>query len=114
MVTKTRKPAARKSAGVRSKTGAGAALAERSKDAAKPTFGKAAPKKVIPSAAEPTARAVKAAPKSAKSAKASSPSLATKIAHVATGAVVATARGAASLAASVVGKEGAKNKSKAK
>jgi large subunit ribosomal protein L23Ae len=115
MVTKAKKPAARKSASLQSKTGAGAAVAERSKDAAKkPTFGKAAPRKVTP-AAKSAAPAEKPAAKSAKAPKTSSgPSLATKIAHVATGAVVATAKGAASLAASVVGKDGAKGKAKAK
>lgn len=103
MATKAKKPAPKRTASVQSKTGAGAAIGERSKDAAKPAFGKAAPRKVTP--AQKTA--AKPAPKSAKSPKGSdSSSLATKIAQVATGAVVATAKGAASLAASVTGKRG--------
>jgi hypothetical protein len=55
------------------------------------------------------APAAKPAPKGAKSAKSSDgPSLATRIAQVATGAVVATAK----LAASVVGKGEGKSKTK--
>ncbi len=45
MATTTRKVAPKKSKALQSKTGAGAAVAERSKDAKKP-FGKAAPKTV--------------------------------------------------------------------
>lgn len=109
MASKTGKPAAKKAAGVQAKTGAGAAVAERSKDAAKkPAFGKAAPKKVTP-AARATTASEKPAPK-ARKPKSNGPSLATRIAQVATGAVVASAKGAASLAASITGKEGAKSK----
>ncbi|MHA6687398.1 hypothetical protein [Mesorhizobium sp. A556] len=110
MVTKAKKPAAKKTASVQSKTGAGAAIAERSRDAAKPAaFGKAAPRKVTP-AQKSAAPAAKPASRSAKGSKNSdNPSLATKIAQVATGAVVATAK----LAASVVGK-GGEGKSKTK
>jgi large subunit ribosomal protein L23Ae len=113
MATKAKKPAPKRTASVQSRTGAGAAIGERSKDAAKPAFGKAAPRKVTP-AQKTAAPAAKPVPKSTKSPKGSdSPSLATKIAQVATGAVVATAKGAASLAASVTGKRG-EGKAKAK
>jgi hypothetical protein len=120
MATKARRPApgkgkAAQSKSIQSKTGAGPAIAERSKDAAKPAFGKSPPKKVVPVAAKP------AAPKSAKPKKASEGSMAGNAmrsvkatANVAAGAVVATARGAASLAASVMGKGNSKTKAKAK
>jgi large subunit ribosomal protein L23Ae len=116
MATKAKKPAPRKAASIQTKTGAGPAVGEHSKDAAKkPAFGKAAPRKVTPTAAKTAAPAAKSAPRTAKPAKAAGgPSLVTKIAHVATGAVVATAKGAASLAASVTRKDGAKGKAKAK
>jgi large subunit ribosomal protein L23Ae len=108
MATKAKKPAPKKAASVQSKTGAGAALAERSKDAAKkPTFGKAAPRKVAPAAKTATPAAK---PVSGSTKKSGEPSLATKIAHVAAGAVVATAKGAASVAASFAGKGKAKSK----
>jgi hypothetical protein len=107
MATKAKKPAAKKTATVQSKTGAGAAAGERSRGAAKPAFGKAAPRKVMPGL-KSTVPSAKPASKSAKSSKGNSPSLATKIAQVATGAVVATAK----LAASVVGKGEGKSKTK--
>ncbi|TIP63430.1 MAG: hypothetical protein E5X63_47280, partial [Mesorhizobium sp.] len=47
---------ATRSKATESKTGAGPAVAARSKDAAKPTFGKAAPKKVTPTAAKTSAK----------------------------------------------------------
>ena len=107
MATKTRKPAparsrANQSRTTQSRAGAGPAMAERSKDA-KPTFGKAAPKKVTPGAAH---KAVAKAVKPHKPATKSGPIR--TVASVATGAVVATAR----LAASVLGRRGAKAKSK--
>jgi hypothetical protein len=92
MATKAKKPTPKKATSARSKAGAGAATAQRSKDAAKkPAFGKAAPRKVEP-AAETVAPATKPV-----TGKSGGPSLATKIVHVAAGAVVATAKGAASL-----------------
>ncbi|TPO00746.1 hypothetical protein [Mesorhizobium sp. B1-1-5] len=108
MATNSRKPVAKKSRANQSratqaKAGAGPAIAERSNDA-KPAFGKAAPKKVTPGAAH------KVAAKSAKHAKspASKSGPIRTVASVATGAVVATAR----LAASVFGRGGAKAKAK--
>jgi hypothetical protein len=115
MAQKARKPAPAKGKATQSKAGAGPAIAERSKDA-KPTFGKAAPKKVVPTAA-------KAAPKAAKPRKpanagdslsGSAMRTAKATANVAAGAVMVAARGAASLAASVMGKGGSKAKAKAK
>jgi hypothetical protein len=115
MAQKARKPAPAKGKAVQSKAGAGPAIAARSKDA-KPTFGKAAPKKVVSAVA-------KAAPKVVKSKKspAGDESMAGKAmrtvkatANVAAGAVVATAKGAASLAASVVGRGGSSAKAKTK
>lgn len=83
-------------------TGAGAAVADRSKDAAKPAAKKPAPKAV----AKPGKAAKPAAKPSAKtaSAKAASPdkkkpSLVKRVAR----SVTATATGAVELAASVVG-----------
>jgi hypothetical protein len=105
MATKARKPAAAKTRTAKdgpAKTGAGAAIAERSKDA-KPSFGKAAPRKVVPAATK--------APSPRKAAKGKQSAVRT-VASVAAGAVVATARGAVSLAASVIGKGGSKAKAK--
>ncbi|MER8752437.1 hypothetical protein NKH57_24790 [Mesorhizobium sp. M1050] len=113
MAQKARKPAPSKGKATQSKAGAGPATTARSKDT-KPAFGKAAPKKVVPAAA-------KAAPKTAKPKKPagadgsiSSSALRTvkAAANVAAGAVVAAARGTASLAASVVGKGDSKAKAK--
>ncbi|RWB78457.1 MAG: hypothetical protein EOQ50_01165 [Mesorhizobium sp.] len=108
MATNSRKPVAKKARATQSRTtqakaGAGPAIAERSKDA-KPAFGKAAPKKVTPGVAH------KVAPKAHKPHK---PATKTSgpirtVASVATGAVVATAR----LAASVLGRGGGKAKAK--
>ena len=107
------------------KTGAGPAIAERSKDA-KPTFGKAAPKKVSATAIKAAARTpsktspVGRAPGKATVDKADSrdDSLGTKVArgakaavNVAAGAVVVAAKGAASLASSV---KGSKDRPRAK
>ena len=50
MAATTKKAAPKKGKALESKTGAGAAIAERSKDAKKPAFGKAAPKTVKPTA----------------------------------------------------------------
>ena len=100
MATNSRKPVAKKARATQSRTtqakaGASPAIAERSKDA-KPAFGKAAPKKV-------TGLTHKVAPKAHKPHK---PATKTSgpirtAASVATGAVVATAR----LAASVLGRK---------
>ncbi|MDX8541367.1 hypothetical protein RFM23_27470 [Mesorhizobium abyssinicae] len=106
MATSTRKPVKGKAAprkATQAKTGAGPAIAERSKDA-KPAFGKAAPKKVVPGAVH---KAAVKAPKSHKPAAAKSGPIRT-VASIATGAVAATAR----LAASVIGRGGAKAKAK--
>ncbi|SDA94305.1 hypothetical protein [Mesorhizobium qingshengii] len=116
MAQKARKPAPAKGKATQSKAGAGPAIAERSKDAAKPTFGKAAPRKVVPGAAKATAKAAK--PKKPANANdsltGSAMRTARATANVAAGAVVIAARGAASLAASVMGKGGSKAKAKAK
>lgn len=108
MATNSRKPTPKKSRATQSRTtqakaGAGPAIAERSKDA-KPAFGKAAPKKVAPGATH------KVAAKSAKHAKspANKSGPIRTVASVATGAVVATAR----LAASMFGRGNAKAKAK--
>ncbi|RWB19028.1 MAG: hypothetical protein EOQ40_22370 [Mesorhizobium sp.] len=109
MATKTRKPAparsrASQSRTTQSKAGAAEAMAaERTKDA-KPTFGRAAPKKVVPGASHKVgAKPVKPhKPAAAKSGPVRT------VASVAAGAVVATAR----LAASVFGRGGAKTKAK--
>ncbi|MDX8527076.1 hypothetical protein RFM68_21490 [Mesorhizobium sp. MSK_1335] len=108
MATNSRKPAVKKTRANQSratqvKAAAGPAIAERSKDA-KPAFGKAAPKKVTPGAAHKVAAKSVKHPKPA--AKKSGPIR--TVASVATGAVVATAR----LAASVFGRGGAKAKAK--
>ena len=105
MATNSRKPAPKKSRANQSRTtqakvGAGPAI---TKDA-KPSFGKAAPKKVTPGAIH------RVAAKSAKHPKspANKSGPIRTVASVATGAVVATAR----LAASVFGRGGAKAKAK--
>ncbi|WP_027167030.1 hypothetical protein [Mesorhizobium sp. WSM3224] len=108
MATNSRKPAPKKNRAAQSratqaKATAGPAIAERSKDA-KPAFGKAAPKKVTPGAAHKVAAKSATHPKPA--AKKSGPIR--TAASVATGAVVATAR----LAASMFGRGGAKAKAK--
>ncbi|TIS94535.1 MAG: hypothetical protein E5W87_33730 [Mesorhizobium sp.] len=121
MATMARKPApakgrATRSKAIQSKTGAGPAVAARSRDAAKPSFGKAAPKKVSPASAKPAAKPAK--PRKSASGGSSMADSAMRTvkttANVAAGAVVATARSAASLAASVMGKGGSKPKTKAK
>jgi hypothetical protein len=104
MATKTRNPAPAKSRAnqikaTQSKAGAGPAIAERSKDA-KLSFGKAVPKKVVAGAAH------KIAAKPHKPAGKAGPIR--TVASVATGAVVATAR----LAASMLGRGGAKARTK--
>ncbi|TGQ38563.1 hypothetical protein EN859_016975 [Mesorhizobium sp. M00.F.Ca.ET.216.01.1.1] len=114
MVTKARKPAPGKGRAVQSKTGAGPATAARSKDA-KPTFGKAAPKKVMPAAAAAAKTGKRRKPATGSESMADSAMRTVRTtANVAAGAVVATARRAASLAASAMGKRGSKPKSKSK
>ncbi|RRI04482.1 hypothetical protein EH240_08435 [Mesorhizobium tamadayense] len=101
MATKTRKPAPARSRANQSRT-AQSTTAERSKDA-KPAFGKAPPKKVVPGASH------KVAAKAAKPHKPAAKSGPIRtVASVATGAVVATAR----LAASVLGRGRAKTGTK--
>ncbi|MBZ9762563.1 hypothetical protein LB553_17015 [Mesorhizobium sp. CA8] len=97
MATNSRKTAPKKARASQSRmtqapAGAGPAAAERSKDA-KPAFGKAAPKKVTPGAAHKVAAK---AQKPHKPAASKSGPIRT-VASVATGAVVATARLAASM-----------------
>lgn len=103
------------------KAGAGPAIAERSKDA-KPSFGKAAPKKVNPTtikaAARPPSKPAQGKVAASKIAGGSTDTLGTKMArgakaavNVAAGAVVVAAKGAASLASSVTG---SKDRSKSK
>ncbi|KQU80070.1 hypothetical protein ASD99_00840 [Mesorhizobium sp. Root695] len=111
MATKARKPAPAKGKATQSKAGAGPAIAARSKDA-KPAFGKAAPKKVVPTAAKAAKPKKPANPSDSLSGSAMRTAKAT--ANVAAGAVMVAARGAASLAASVMGKGGSKAKAKAK
>ena len=115
MATTRKKAAPKKGKSVQSKTGAGAAIAERSKDAAKPSFGKADPKAVKPTAAKSAAKpgkqakqakAATAAPVSASPANGASaggqPSIATRL----LGKMRDTAAIAVGLAASVLGKDG--------
>jgi len=113
MATKAKKPVLAKAKAVQPKVTTGDAA--RAKDTAKPAFGKAAPKRVVP--------AGKAAPKASKPKKpggadnslTGSAMRTVKVtANVAAGAVVVAARGAASLAASVMGKGGSKAKAKSK
>jgi hypothetical protein len=115
MATTRKKAAPKKSKSVQSKTGAGAAIAERSKDARKPTFGKADPKAVKPAAAKSAAKSGKPA-KSAKAATSApiseSPANGTpagrpqSIAMRLLGKIKDTATIAVGLAASVIGKDG--------
>ena len=104
MATTTKKAAPKKGKALQSKTGAGAALAERSKDA-KATFGKAAPKTVKSAAAAKPSKSVKT-PKAA----AEKPSMATRVMRK----VKKTASGAVAMAASVIGKDGKPAKAKGK
>ncbi|UVK42916.1 hypothetical protein BPNPMPFG_004646 [Mesorhizobium sp. AR07] len=115
MAQKARKPTPVKGKATQAKTGAGPAIAERSKDA-KPAFGKAAPKKVVPATAKAEPKAAKARkPVNADNSLAGSAMRTVKAAaNVAAGAVVVAARGTVSLAASVMGKGGSKAKAKAK
>ncbi|TIS59219.1 MAG: hypothetical protein E5W93_11770 [Mesorhizobium sp.] len=101
MAAKTRKTAPAKSRASQTRT-TQSTTADRSKDA-KPAFGKAAPKQVVPGAAHKVAaKAVKPRKPVAKSGPIRT------VASVAAGAVVATAR----LAASMLGRGGAKAKTK--
>jgi hypothetical protein len=105
-----------------SKTGAGAAVAERSKDA-KNAFGKAAPKTVKPATPAKAAAPAKAAPAAKAAAKTEAkpaakpkkaageaPSMAKRVMRK----VKETATGAVAMAASVIGKDEKKAKAKAK
>lgn len=115
MAQKARKPAPAKGKATQSKAGAGPAIAERSKDA-KPAFGKSPPKKVVSAAAKAAPRTAKPKkPANANDSLAGSAMRTVKAtANVAAGAVVVAARGAASYAASMMGKGGSKAKAKAK
>jgi len=105
MATKAKKAAPRSGKALQSKAGAGPAMAERSKDAAKPAFGKAAPKKVTPAAEKP---AKAASPK--KAAADERPSVAARVMRKVKG----VASGVAGIAASVITRDGGKAKAKAK
>ena len=106
MATRTRKPAPAKSRASQPRQPKPADEAALAKDG-KPTFGKAAPRKVVPGAAHKVA-AKPAKPHKPAAAKAAGKSGPIRtVASVATGAVVATAR----LAASVFGRS-AKAKAK--
>lgn len=115
MAQKARKPAPAKGKATQSKAGAGPAIAERSKDA-KPSFGKAPPKKVVPALAKTAPKAAKPKKPASTDNSVSGSAMRTvkAAANVAAGAVVIAARGTASLAASVMGKGGSKAKAKAK
>ncbi|MDH4986720.1 hypothetical protein QEZ47_14520 [Aminobacter anthyllidis] len=104
MATTAKKAAPKTGKALQSKAGAGPALAQRSKDTAKPAFGKSAPKKVTPTA-EKQAKA--ASPKKAAAEK--RPSVATRMMRKVKG----VAAGVAGFAASVVTRDGAKAKAKA-
>lgn len=104
MATMKKKTAPRKSGKpLEAKTGAGAAMAERSKDAKKPSFGTAAPKSVkapvkTPAKAMPAAKPSTAAKKSASD----KPSMASRVIRK----VKDTASGAVAMAASAIGRDG--------
>ena len=112
MATTTKKAPPKKGKAIESKTGAGAAIAERSKDTKKPTFGKAAPKTVKPAA--PKSAAAKTAKPAARQTcqirYRRGPSIATRVMRK----VKNTASGAVAMAASVIGKDGGKSKAKSK
>ncbi len=111
MATKARKPVLARAKAVQPKTAAGDA--SRAKDAAKPAFGKAAPKRVVPTAAKAAPKATKLKKPVADGSLAGSAMRTVRAtANVAAGAVVVAARGAASLAASVMGKGGSKARAK--
>lgn len=105
MATTKKKTAPRKGKPVETKAGAGAAIAERSKDAKKPGFGKAAPKSVKSPAAKSSSPAKSASSaKSASPAKVSAekPSMAARVMR----RVKDTATIAVGMAASIVGRDG--------
>jgi hypothetical protein len=123
MATKAKKTASKPAKTTHVKAGADPAIAARSKDA-KPAFGKAAPKRVTPTTAKATkakSQSASSAAREGTSAAREGTSIAAKVArtvkttaNVAVGAVVATAKGAATLASSAVGKSGTKAGSRAK
>jgi len=111
MALKARKPAPARGkarSGIQSKAEASPAAAARD---AKPTFGKAAPRKVVAGAAQPKAAGTVAKTRKPVADKNSGGAV-RSAASIAVGAVVVTARGVASLAASVVGRRGSKGKAK--
>ena len=101
MAATTRKKSAPKKSSTASKPGAGAAVAERSKDADKKAFGKAAPKTVKPAAA-----AKSKTMKPAKKASEDGPSIASRVIRK----VKKTASGAVAMAGSVIGRRNADSK----
>ena len=109
MATTKKKATPRKSGKAQAKSGAGAAIAERSKDAKKPSFGTAAPKTVKPAA--PTKQPAKTAPAAKASAPARSsasdkPSMAARVMRK----VKDTASIAVGMAASAIGRDGKETK----
>ena len=98
-----KKTTPRKAKAPESKAGAGAAIAERSKDSKKQAFGKAKPKRV-----DPAAGPVATMP--AKSELAGGPSIASRVIR----GVKKTASGAVAMAAAIIGKDGAKSKVRSK
>ena len=101
MATTKKKTAPRKGKSVEAKTGAGAAIAERSKDAKKPGFGKAAPKSVKSPAAKAGSPAKAKAASPAKTS-ADKPSMAARVIR----RVKDTATIAVGMAAAAVGRDG--------
>ena len=105
MATNKKKAAPGKSGKTQAKSGAGAAIAERSKDAKKPTFGTAAPKSV--KAATPAKSPAKPAPAAkastpAKKPAGDKPSMAARVMRK----VKDTATIAVGMAASAIGRDG--------
>lgn len=95
--TSRKTPTKKASKSPASKSGAGAAIAERSKDSTKKTFGKAAPKTVKPAAAAAKTKATR---------KADSPSIAARVLRK----VKQTAGEAVAIAGSVIGRGKASSK----
>jgi hypothetical protein len=104
MATTKKKAAPRKSGNTQAKSGAGAAIAERSKDAKKPSFGTAAPKSVKAAApTKATSKPASANPSTAaKSTSGDKPSMAARVMRK----VKDTATIAVGMAASAIGRDG--------
>ena len=105
MATTKKKAAPRKGKSVEAKSGAGAAIAERSKDAKKQNFGKASPKRVKSPAAKTSTTAKASSPATTSSppmAAGDKPSLAARVMRKAKDAATI----AVGMAATVVGRDG--------